>query len=565
MNSNMAIEPQSTTIPDFLNRSIGLRSMFMRPRYTRSAAGIEQAPFIFWLVEALRPRNILDIAPRSEGVYFSACQAVQQLGLETSCRFVVNLGFARDNPEAIDAISDHNEVYYPSFSTLEVNDSTDAETFSPDESVDLLILNLSESAKSDLKEVRDWISKLSSSSVIILLHLDRKQGAVPLLVGLKETHPHLEFWSMAGVTILRMGSAEADLLDGLFLSEKNSAAKKVIVELFAYLGRACKDAFVAQEEKRQTNELRVKLNSQIQEAENSKRELDKVKAQHSVRTQELLEVRANIERAAQYHASERGQMSERITMLQELREEMRAELVKTKAIAEAEVEKGLGAVGAIHQSEIAHLKQQMEFAKSEAALEIIRTENVELKASLEEMLQRLQKTQSELERQNTEADQQIEELMHEIQSLKITLAQRDKSSEGMLKAQVAREAALGEYVRQIDKQARELQELQAEVSKISDRANDPSPTDTERNDMHERQVSLMQTFNRMVSAVDSIATTENGYVTMETYGQLLVEVGAFESDWYLSQNQDISNANMDPLEHYMKFGAREGRLPRPLS
>ena len=38
----------------------------------------------------------------------------------------------------------------------------------------------------------------------------------------------------------------------------------------------------------------------------------------------------------------------------------------------------------------------------------------------------------------------------------------------------------------------------------------------------------------------------------------------FDSDWYLEQNPDVKESGINPLHHYLEFGAREGRNPNPL-
>jgi hypothetical protein len=38
---------------------------------------------------------------------------------------------------------------------------------------------------------------------------------------------------------------------------------------------------------------------------------------------------------------------------------------------------------------------------------------------------------------------------------------------------------------------------------------------------------------------------------------------AFDRDWYLTQNPDVASAGVDPLRHYLEFGAREKRDPSP--
>ena len=38
----------------------------------------------------------------------------------------------------------------------------------------------------------------------------------------------------------------------------------------------------------------------------------------------------------------------------------------------------------------------------------------------------------------------------------------------------------------------------------------------------------------------------------------------FDTEWYLQQNVDVAKALLDPVQHYLKYGAAEGRNPNPL-
>ena len=42
---------------------------------------------------------------------------------------------------------------------------------------------------------------------------------------------------------------------------------------------------------------------------------------------------------------------------------------------------------------------------------------------------------------------------------------------------------------------------------------------------------------------------------------LIKKSDLFDSEYYLSQNEDVKNAKMDPIKHYLKFGWKEGRNP----
>jgi len=61
-----------------------------------------------------------------------------------------------------------------------------------------------------------------------------------------------------------------------------------------------------------------------------------------------------------------------------------------------------------------------------------------------------------------------------------------------------------------------------------------------------------------------------GLITMEQYRKIDVDVeqiiliensGLFDESWYLSQYPDVASSRMKPIEHYIKFGADEGRNP----
>ena len=45
--------------------------------------------------------------------------------------------------------------------------------------------------------------------------------------------------------------------------------------------------------------------------------------------------------------------------------------------------------------------------------------------------------------------------------------------------------------------------------------------------------------------------------------ELISSSDLFDSEWYLAQNPDVRRAGLDPLAHYVEFGAWEGRDPGP--
>lgn len=43
----------------------------------------------------------------------------------------------------------------------------------------------------------------------------------------------------------------------------------------------------------------------------------------------------------------------------------------------------------------------------------------------------------------------------------------------------------------------------------------------------------------------------------------LRQSGLVDAAWYLARNADVAEAGMDPVLHYIRYGAREGRAPNP--
>ena len=45
---------------------------------------------------------------------------------------------------------------------------------------------------------------------------------------------------------------------------------------------------------------------------------------------------------------------------------------------------------------------------------------------------------------------------------------------------------------------------------------------------------------------------------------LLKTSGLFDEEWYLAENEDVAKEGTDPVEHFIRHGADEGRNPSPI-
>ncbi len=80
-----------------------------------------------------------------------------------------------------------------------------------------------------------------------------------------------------------------------------------------------------------------------------------------------------------------------------------------------------------------------------------------------------------------------------------------------------------------------------------------------------KNITIKKLQNSWSYKIDSIFTyllsiPLNFYRYIRDYN-LIKKSGLFDSEYYLSQNEDVKKAKMNPIKHYLKFGWKEGRNP----
>ena len=139
------------------------RVAFMRPRFLRPDPALASLPFLFWLVDILRPRLAVQLGLGSGAGYFGLCQAVDRLGPTGLC-----LGLQAPRVGGVPAdLAAHNAQTYQEFSTLTCEEARAAAERVPAEGVDLLIVDDAAGEVGEgLAEI--WLPRLSDRAVIVL-------------------------------------------------------------------------------------------------------------------------------------------------------------------------------------------------------------------------------------------------------------------------------------------------------------------------------------------------------------------------------------------------------------
>src|SRR5215470_2547463 len=237
-------------------------------------AWLEHAPFAFWLIEALRPSTLVELGTHGGFSYFTFCQAVERLQLETRC-FAVDTwrgdehsGFYGE--EVYEAVRRYNDRRYSSFSTLVRATFDDAVHQFPDGIVDLLHIDgrhLYDDVKHDFET---WRPKLSDRSVVLFhdtnVH-ERDFGVFRFWRELRLEHPHFEFLHGHGIGIVGIGQRLPHTIDALLRASGDAKAVSQIRGAYSRLGSTITLELVALEQKGEVRRQESELQRQTEEAE----------------------------------------------------------------------------------------------------------------------------------------------------------------------------------------------------------------------------------------------------------------------------------------------------------
>lgn len=73
----------------------------------------------------------------------------------------------------------------------------------------------------------------------------------------------------------------------------------------------------------------------------------------------------------------------------------------------------------------------------------------------------------------------------------------------------------------------------------------------------------VHTLDAMAEQAQKSSPNSFAHIRLRVMRDILVS-GLFDADYYLQSNLDLRHAGVDPLEHYVDFGDREGRQPNPV-
>ncbi|GAB3348352.1 class I SAM-dependent methyltransferase [Lysobacter tyrosinilyticus] len=218
------------------------KSMFLDPRATPESAWLGHIPMAGWVIEAARPRILVELGTHRGASYFAFCQAVQENGLDTRC-YAVDTWQGDEHAgeygdEVFKAVTDHHREHYDGFSKLMRMTFDEACGYFDDATVDLLHIDGLHTYDAVRHDFETWLPKMSSRGVILFHDTnvrERDFGVWKLWSELRERYPAFELSHTHGLGVLLVGSDPPEALQA-FVRNAMSAQADEVNRLFERLG-----------------------------------------------------------------------------------------------------------------------------------------------------------------------------------------------------------------------------------------------------------------------------------------------------------------------------------------
>lgn len=239
------------------------RTLFWRPRFLRESEALHHLPFLFWLIDVLRPKSFVTLGGDDGVMHFALCQAVEKLDLDAR-GYGVGPWPDGQLPAALRA---HNDDQYPDLSRLFSEGPAAAAGRVPQGAIDLLLVRMDgQTDEAELADMvkRDWLQRLSARGVL-LVHGATETGAEGgFLAQMIAQHPSFRFDSGSGLVLIQYGNQPEDRLEKLCQIGLGDAGYAGILQVFSRLGGAVRTEMTARQEGERTAKLSATLDEAMQ-------------------------------------------------------------------------------------------------------------------------------------------------------------------------------------------------------------------------------------------------------------------------------------------------------------
>jgi hypothetical protein len=351
-------------------------------------------PFAFWLVEALRPRVVVELGVHSGNSYCAFLQAVQSLELTSQC-YGIDHWRGDEHSDHYDddvyaELCSYHDPLYGTFSSLIRATFEEALLYVADGSVDLLHIDGFHTYEAVAKDFSDWLPKVSSRGVVLFHDINVRERAFGVWRFWEEIAARYQTFAFVhshGLGVAYVGSdPPPDSLRTLLATADPETIGR-IRSYFARLGTSLVDRFARRRAEDVAGRLRsgqaeleaarAEIRRQVEMSDAVRFEAGKATAQVAVLQNELAATRAEIVRQIETDARLRQELA--ASRAETARQ---AEAVRTFQQQCAEARSELGAIrrllsfhlsdagGACTTCDVALLEDKLEAARAEIARQL---------------------------------------------------------------------------------------------------------------------------------------------------------------------------------------------------
>jgi hypothetical protein len=506
----------------FLHRPM----VFQEPdRVVAPPSWLDYTPFAFWIMDALRPATFVELGCHSGNSYASLAQAVQVLGLTTTCYGVDTW---RGDPHAglydeqvFEDWSTYHDRRFSTFSRLVRATFDEAVQQFSSGSIDLLHIDGYHTFDAVSHDFDVWRPKLSDRGIVLCHDIDVRErdfGAWRLWERLRDEYPSFDFRHGHGLGVLGIGHDLPEALRWLFSLRSGPPDTAQMVRLFfSRLGAAVLGRFEAGQAQRRLAASQTEA-TRLQEA-------------HTTANAQLAAQRAEI---ATRTAEAEQLASDRTTLSSELTHAERRLAVSTHRVATLS-----HALRTTHEVLAARTTEAERFAWQVRSRE----------AQIDELERELETRDRALHA----ADTMARTLDGEVAAL-LERVQRDTTG---LHEESTRRRGLDALVSWSQQQV--IETLRNGNGHGGGHRADDGVWRAMSRDFAAVRVAIGDGPGALAQAM-RIASMPAKLRAFLTIGRS----GLFHETWYRSRNPEVAERRLHPLVHFLTIGAAARRDPHPL-
>ena len=268
--------PGAVAIASDIALPLTSRAVFWQPRHIARSRSLRHVPFLFWLMETIRPNRVVQLGMSDPACFLALCQAADKLGLEAIC---MGVDLSPEKPAMSSAMAEQHATLYGDFSFVVTEDFARAVRQVQGGQIDLLVIDTPLSDEHVMALRAHWMPLLSERAVLVFHDPDKhvtgaeaRQYADSLL----RARPGIRFpQADPGLDVVLLGSQQPERLTRMAELEQGMPGYLAAWQVFARLGQGLENDQLARTRLTALNKVGQEAKEAEAKAENLAAELAK--------------------------------------------------------------------------------------------------------------------------------------------------------------------------------------------------------------------------------------------------------------------------------------------------